>query len=89
MVPAAEAASLGLFDRVVPDGRLLTEARTLAAAWAAQPALAVRRAKEGVYASPYRTLDQMLDWEIAQQRELFATAEARERLAAQAARRRG
>jgi 2-(1,2-epoxy-1,2-dihydrophenyl)acetyl-CoA isomerase len=88
MVPAAEALSLGLFDRVVPDARLMTEARTLAAAWAAQPPLAVQRAKEGIYASPSWSLEDMLDWEIAQQRELFATAEARERLAAQAARRR-
>lgn len=89
VVPAAEAQALGLFNRVVPDARLMTEARTLAAAWAAQPPLAVQRAKEGVYASPHRSLEQMLDWEIAQQRELFQTAEARERLAAQAARRRG
>lgn len=88
MVPAAEGLALGLFDRVVPDARLLTEARTLAAAWAAQPPLAVQRAKEGIYASTSRSLEQTLDWEIAQQRELFATAEARERLAAQAARRR-
>jgi len=89
MVPASEAQSLGLFDRVVPDARLMTEARTLAAAWAAHPALAVQRAKEGIYASLEHSLEEMLDWEIVQQRELFATAEARERLAAQAARRRG
>jgi 2-(1,2-epoxy-1,2-dihydrophenyl)acetyl-CoA isomerase len=88
MVPAAEALQLGLFDRVVPDARLMTEARTLAAAWAAQPPLAVQRAKEGIYASLERSLEQMLDWEVAQQRELITTAEARERLAAQAARRR-
>jgi 2-(1,2-epoxy-1,2-dihydrophenyl)acetyl-CoA isomerase len=89
MVPASEALSLGLVDRVVPDERLATEARTLAAAWAAQPPLAVQRAKEGIYASGHRSLGEMLDWEIVQQRELFATAEAQERLAAQAARRRG
>lgn len=89
MVPAAEALSLGLFDRVVQDGRLATEARTLAAAWAAQPPLAVQRVKEGIYASSHRSLAEMLDWEIGQQRELFASAEARELLAAQAARRRG
>jgi 2-(1,2-epoxy-1,2-dihydrophenyl)acetyl-CoA isomerase len=88
MVPAAEGLALGLFDRVVPDARLATEAHTLAAAWAAQPPLAVQRAKEGIYASASWSLEDMLDWEIAQQRELFATAEAKERLAAQAARRR-
>lgn len=89
MVSAAEALSLGLFDRVVPDARLLTEARALAAAWAAQPPLAVQRAKEGIYASAERTFEQALDWEVARQRELFETVDARERLAAQAARRRG
>lgn len=88
MVPAPEALALGLFDRVVADGQALPEARALAVSWAAHPPLALRRAKEGVYASPQRSLVEMLDWEIAQQRELFATPEARERLAAEAARRR-
>lgn len=81
MVPAAEALALGLFDRVVADGQALPEARALAVSWAAHPPLALRRVKEGIYASPHRSLVEMLDWEIAQQRELFATPEARQRLA--------
>jgi len=89
MVPAAEALALGLVDRVVPGHSLLGEARALAAAWAAHPALALRRVKEAIYASGGATLDEMLDWEVLTQRELFATAEARARLAAEADRRRG
>ncbi len=82
MVPAAEAHALGLFDRLVPGDRLPTEAQTLAAAWATFPSLALRRAKEAIYRSPDASLAEMLDHEIAMQRELFATPEARARLAA-------
>jgi len=89
MVPAAEALALGLVDRVVPAAELLGQARALAASWAAHPALALQRAKEAIYASGGATLDEMLDWEIVTQRELFATPDARARLAAEAARRGG
>src|SRR6266702_3342871 len=82
MVPAGEALALGLFDRVVPHAELGTEARRLAELWAAQPAAAVRRAKEALYASEASSLAAMLDLEIAQQQELFATAEARQRIGA-------
>ena len=54
----------------------------LAELWAAQPAAAVRRAKEALYASEASSLAAMLDLEIAQQQELFATAEARQRIGA-------
>ena len=87
MVPAQEALALGLFDRVVADGQALPEAHALAVSWAAHPPLALQRVKEGIYASPHRSLVEMLDWEIAQQRELFATPEAHQRLAEQSARR--
>jgi 2-(1,2-epoxy-1,2-dihydrophenyl)acetyl-CoA isomerase len=80
MVPATEAHSLGLFDRVVPAAGLLDAARALAATWAVHPPLAVRRAKEGLYASGGASLPDMLDWEIRQQNELFATPEARQRI---------
>ena len=87
MVAAPEALALGLFDRVVADGQALPEARALAMSWAAHPPLALRRVKEGIYQSPHRSFVEMLDWEIAQQRELFATPEARQRLAAEAGKR--
>ena len=88
MVGAQEALALGLFDRVVADGQTLPEALALAAIWAAHPPLAIGRVKEGIYASAQRSFAEMLDWEIAQQRELFATPEARQRLAAESAKRR-
>ena len=87
MVGAQEALALGLFDRVVVDGQTLPEAHALAAIWAAHPPLAIGRVKEGIYASAQRSFAEMLDWEIAQQRELFATPEARQRLAAASAKR--
>ncbi len=80
MVPAHEALVLGLFDRVVPHAELQAEAHRLAEVWAAQPAGAVRRAKEALYLSEQRSLTAMLDLEIALQHELFATPEARERI---------
>ena len=80
MVPAVEALVLGLFDRVVPEAHLATEARRLAELWAGQPAPAVRRAKEALYSSEVRSLAAMLDLEIAQQNELLASPEARERI---------
>lgn len=82
MVPAGEALALGLFDRVVPHPELPTEARRLAELWAGQPAGAVRRAKEALYVSEVSALASMLDLEIVQQSELFATPEARERIGA-------
>ena len=82
MVGAAEAAALGLFDRVVPHAELHAEAHRLAELWAGQPPLAVRRAKEAVYRSESSSLAFMLDLEIAQQTELFATPEAQARLGA-------
>jgi 2-(1,2-epoxy-1,2-dihydrophenyl)acetyl-CoA isomerase len=87
MVAAPEALALGLFDRVVPPATLLSEARALAATWAAQPAGAVRRAKAAVYQSGGSSLRSMLDLEIEQQNELFATPEARARIGASLAKR--
>ena len=81
MVPAAEALALGLFDQVVRHADLAAAARSLAERWAAQPPAAVRRAKEALYRSEASSLASMLDLEITQQNELFATPEARERIA--------
>lgn len=78
MVPAAEAAELGLFDRVVPHAELAAETHALAARWAAMAPLAVRKAKEALYQSERRTLEEMLDLEIEDQHTLFATPEARQ-----------
>lgn len=81
MVPASEALALGLFDQVLPHGELAAAARSLAGRWAEQPAGAVRRAKQAVYQSELSSLTSILDLEIAQQNELFATPEVRQRIA--------
>ena len=78
MVPAAEAADLGLFDRVVPHATLVAETFALAGRWAAMAPLAVRKAKEALYQSERSTLEEMLDLEIKDQHTLFATPEARQ-----------
>jgi 2-(1,2-epoxy-1,2-dihydrophenyl)acetyl-CoA isomerase len=77
MVPAADAAQLGLFDRVVPHADLAAETRKLAETWAAMPPLAVRTAKAALYRSERSTLAEMLDLEIADQTRLFQTPDAR------------
>ena len=77
MVPAAEAAQIGLFDRVVPHADLAVETRKLAETWAAMPPLAVRKAKAALYRSERSTLFEMLDVEIADQAVLFETPDAR------------
>jgi 2-(1,2-epoxy-1,2-dihydrophenyl)acetyl-CoA isomerase len=77
MVPAAEAAQLGLFDRVVPQANLPAETKQLAETWAGMAPLAVRKAKEALYRSERSTLAEMLDLEIADQTALFQTPEAR------------
>jgi len=87
MVPAAEAVTLGLFDRVVPHAELYPAARQLAQRWAAQPADAVRRAKAALYASEHRSLATMLDLEVTELHELLATPDVRERIGAAHARR--
>jgi len=81
MVGAQEALALGLFQEVVPAERLMARVSELARLWAGQSVDAVRRTKTGLYASEGRTLVQMLEWEMTTQRELFATPDARERIA--------
>jgi len=78
MVPAQEAAQLGLFDRVVPPQALGPETHALAVRWAGMAPLAVRKAKAALYRSLHSTLEEMLDIEIADQETLFATPEARQ-----------
>src|SRR3989442_4248074 len=79
--PAAEALALGLFDQVVGHADLPAATRSLAVQWAAQPPAAVRRAKEALYRSEASSLAAMLDLEITHQHDLFATPEARRRIA--------
>lgn len=78
MVPAAEAAQLGLFDKVVSPELLTPESKSLAQRWARMAPLAVRKAKAALYRSLHSTLEEMLDIEINDQQALFATPEARQ-----------
>ncbi|HEY7194289.1 MAG TPA: enoyl-CoA hydratase/isomerase family protein [Gemmatimonadales bacterium] len=78
MVPAAEAAELGMFDLVVPHATLAAEALALAKRWAAMTPGAVAVAKRALYQSERSSLADALDLEIADQQILFATPEARQ-----------
>ncbi len=82
MVPAADAARLGLFSRVVPPGELAAETQRLATALAAKPPLPLALAKRAIYAGERRSLQQMLDVELENQLACFESGDAAEGLAA-------
>ena len=82
MVHAAEALSLGLFNRVVPHDRLADETRALASALAAKPPMAMALAKRAIYDSDTHTLDEMLDMELEHQMRCFGSEDATEGLRA-------
>jgi 2-(1,2-epoxy-1,2-dihydrophenyl)acetyl-CoA isomerase len=82
MVDAPEAFRLGLFNRVVPHERLAEETATVARTLAAKPPLALALAKQAIYQSGDRSLEQMLDLELDHQLRCFRSADAREGLQA-------
>ena len=71
--------NLGRVQAAIDAGKLDAGATVDAAALVKAGLL--RRAKEGVYKSGAASLEAMLDWEIATQHELFATADAQQRIA--------
>jgi 2-(1,2-epoxy-1,2-dihydrophenyl)acetyl-CoA isomerase len=71
MVPAEEAMSIGLVNRVVPVDRLWNEALKWARQIAAGPPLAISRIKRAIYASLHADLDEMLAAELDGQRACF------------------
>jgi enoyl-CoA hydratase/carnithine racemase len=73
-IDAAEAARLGIVNRVVPRKRWLDEAMSLAEVVAARPALAARFAKQAVLAADETALSAGLDHE----RRLYELAMATE-----------
>ncbi|HEX7958025.1 MAG TPA: enoyl-CoA hydratase-related protein [Pyrinomonadaceae bacterium] len=81
-VDAARAYQLGLVNRVVPDARLLAEARALAERLRAAPAASVAAAKRAVYMSEQESLERMLQYETEAQLQCFQSREARERVRA-------
>lgn len=71
MIPAAEAARLGIVNRVVPAGSLAPEVRALAARLAAAPPLAARGVKQVLFGARREELERALDFEIERQMECF------------------
>lgn len=82
LVDAGRLLDYGLVNRVVPAARLMIEARAWADRVAAAPPLAVRLIKQSVYRSTDASLTEMLDLELDAQRQLFASGDFAEGLAA-------
>ena len=61
VIPAEEAARIGLISRVVPDADLLAEARALAARMAMQPPDVLRMTKKLLRDGMSASFDTMLD----------------------------
>lgn len=78
MIDAREAHRLGLFNRVVPHGRLAEETRNWATELAAKPRLPQHRVKRAVQRSLSSTLEEMLEYELEAQLECATSADAAE-----------
>ena len=87
-VGAAEALSIGLVDKVVPDAEVYRVARDLVARYATGPAVALRAAKQAIDAGLEVDLDTGLEIERLQFSGLFATEDAKEGMGAFAEKRR-
>ncbi len=86
VVPAEEAVSLGLADRLLDDGELEAGALALAASFAEGPPLALAATKAALARGP-ASLDAMLGIELDQQTLLFSSEDFLEGRAAFKARR--
>jgi 2-(1,2-epoxy-1,2-dihydrophenyl)acetyl-CoA isomerase len=82
MVPADEAARIGLFNRVVDDERVVSETVSLAERIAARPPQAIALTKRAVRGASALSLPQALDAERTNQLRLIKTPEAREAIRA-------
>jgi enoyl-CoA hydratase/carnithine racemase len=76
-VGAAEALSIGLVDKVVPDAGVYRAAHDLAARFADGPAVALRAAKQAIDAGIEADLDTGLEIERLNFAALFATEDQR------------
>ncbi len=81
-IDAAEALSLGIANRVVPQAALMSEARALAVEIAKGPPVALAQIKMLLNKSSNATLEQMLEYESYAQTLSYAGAEHREGVAA-------
>lgn len=75
---AAEAQSIGLVTRIVPDDAVLNEAKALASLIASKPPVAVRMAKEAILKAFDTTIEGGLDFERQAFYLLFATEDKTE-----------
>ena len=81
-LPASQAAEWGLIWRCVEDAELTGVVDTLAAQLAAAPTLGLARTKEAIYGASGRALAEQLDVERDMQRELGASHDYAEGVAA-------
>ena len=82
VVDAAEAASIGLVNRVVAHAELMPTVARLAAEIAAGPPIALRYSKAALNASLSHTLEEALDFEGVAQGLALSSADVAEALAA-------
>lgn len=81
-LPAEQAAAWGLIWKCTDDDKLAHEVDLLARHFAAAPTLGLARTKQAIHASPNNTLEAQLDLERDFMRELGASADYREGVAA-------
>ena len=72
-VPAQQALDWGLINRVVPDGKLMDEARSLARTLAAGPTLSYANSKRALNNSVLKIMGEQLDLEADIQAEMSQT----------------
>jgi 2-(1,2-epoxy-1,2-dihydrophenyl)acetyl-CoA isomerase len=82
MVDAAEAAAIGMVDRVVPAADLAAETEKLANAIASGPPIAIAAIKRALNVSERNELRAQLDLESEHQLEAFQSKDAAEGMAA-------
>ena len=76
-IPAGEAVALGLANRVVPDDRLMDEARALANKLAAQPPQAVQETKRALNMHLQAAIAMVAPFALSAEAESFATDDLR------------
>ena len=74
-IPAERALEWGLINRVVPDGKLLDEARGLARQLAQGPTRSYANSKRALNNSLLKIMDEQLDLEADMQGEMVKTAD--------------
>jgi 2-(1,2-epoxy-1,2-dihydrophenyl)acetyl-CoA isomerase len=87
VLSAAEATALGIATRVVPDDKLLDEARALAATFAAGPTRAFGASKRLLHSGWTGTLETQMELETRAIADVARTQDAREGIAAFVAKR--